>query len=56
MAPETILSCLITGQAALIWIATKSRNCVIAIEASAPTVFSRKANKPCGFSDALLQC
>src|SRR4030095_8189452 len=37
MALGTILSCLITGLGTLIWIATKSRNCVIGTAASAPT-------------------
>ena len=37
MALGTILSCLITGQEALIWIATKSHNCATGTAASAPT-------------------
>ena len=37
MALGTILSCLITELETLIWIATKSRNCVIGTAASAPT-------------------
>src|SRR6476620_1842081 len=37
MALGTILSCLITGREASIWVAAKSRNCVIGIAASAPT-------------------
>src|SRR4030095_5577701 len=39
MALGTILSCLITGQETSIWIATKSRICVIGTAASAPTAF-----------------